>query len=83
MLLWDRLFLGGGNAVKLRPAHVSALGPGVTVVSNDVGIIGGVKAWDIMHLRAAPAGAIGGEPPQVIDDLIETLLEKGEDPDVA
>jgi polyphosphate glucokinase len=83
MLLWDRLYLGGGNAVKLRPAHLAALGPGVTVVSNDVGIIGGVKAWEVMHLRSAPAGPIGGEPAQEIDELIDALLETGEDPEVA
>lgn len=83
MLLWDQLYLGGGNAVKLEQRHLDALGPGVTVVSNDVGIIGGVKAWQISHLRATPARTLPGveESPEQLQQLIDALLETSEDPE--
>lgn len=39
---YDRLFVGGGNAVRLT----GTLPPKVTVVSNDAGMLGGIKLWD-------------------------------------
>jgi polyphosphate glucokinase len=85
MLQWDHLFLGGGNAVKVLDRHLAAIGPRVTVVSNDVGIIGGVKAWEVSHLRGTPAKGLP-EPPDTAADLqrlIDALIEPGEDPDIA
>ena len=38
---WDHLYLGGGNAKKIEftpPEHV-------TIISNETGILGGVKLW--------------------------------------
>ncbi len=83
MLQWDRLYLGGGNAVKVSPRHIAALGPGVTIVSNDVGIIGGVKAWQVTHLRATPAEALATvkESPEQLQRLIDALIESEEDPE--
>jgi polyphosphate glucokinase len=85
MLQWDHLFLGGGNAVKILPKHMRALGPRVTVVPNDIGIVGGVKAWDVTHLHGTPTRGLP-EPPDTPEDLqrlIDTLIESGEDPDLA
>ncbi len=83
MLQWDQLYLGGGNSVKVLPRHLAALGPGVTVVSNDVGIIGGVKAWEVSHLRASPANAVAGrESAEALERLIDGLLDTEDDPDV-
>lgn len=85
MLQWDHLFLGGGNAMKIQPKQLKALGPRVTVVSNDVGIVGGVKAWDISHLRGAPSRGLP-EPPETAADLqqlIDALIDTEEDPDLA
>ncbi len=38
---WDHLYLGGGNAKKID----FKLPPNVTIVSNEEGILGGVKLW--------------------------------------
>lgn len=83
MLQWDQLYLGGGNAVKVSQRHLRVIGPGVTVVSNDVGIIGGVKAWEITHLRATPAKALQSVPesPGELQRLIDALMESNEDPE--
>ena len=85
MLQWDQLYLGGGNSVKVKPAHLQAMGPGVTVVSNDVGIIGGVRAWDLTMLRQAPvfAASTRYEGPEEMQHLVDALLETGEDPELA
>jgi len=39
---WDRLYVGGGGARHLRVD----LGPDVTLVPNEMGLIGGVRLWD-------------------------------------
>lgn len=43
---WDRLYVGGGGARHLRVI----LGPDVTMVPNEMGLLGGVRLWD----RAGP-----------------------------
>jgi polyphosphate glucokinase len=50
VFLWDRLYLGGGNARRLTPQVLARLGDDVVVVPNSAGIVGGVRAW---ALRAA------------------------------
>ena len=42
LLNYDRLYLGGGNAANLP----SKLPKNVSIASNDMGIIGGVRLWD-------------------------------------
>lgn len=42
LLLFDRLYLGGGNARKLD----IALPPDVLIVSNEAGLSGGIRLWD-------------------------------------
>ncbi len=44
---WDRLYLGGGNARRIRPTVLAALGDDVVVVPNSAGIVGGVRAWTL------------------------------------
>ena len=44
---WDRLYLGGGNPHRIRPAALTALGEDVVVVPNSAGIVGGVRAWSL------------------------------------
>jgi len=44
---WDRVYLGGGNARRLRPSQLVKLGPDVVIVPNDAGVAGGVRAWAI------------------------------------
>ncbi|MDG4828322.1 ROK family protein [Solwaraspora sp. WMMD1047] len=45
VFLWDRLYLGGGNARLLRPEQLARMGDDVVVVPNTAGIVGGVRAW--------------------------------------
>ncbi len=46
---WDRLYLGGGNSRRIRPAVLADLGDDVVVVPNSAGIVGGVRAWALPH----------------------------------
>ena len=39
---WDGLFVGGGGARHLRVD----LGPDVRIVSNEMGLLGGVRLWE-------------------------------------
>jgi polyphosphate glucokinase len=48
VLLWDRLYLGGGNARRIRPADLARLGDDVIIVPNSAGVSGGVRAWSLI-----------------------------------
>lgn len=43
MLIFDHLYIGGGNA---RHLHEGDLGPKVTIVPNVAGVLGGIKLWE-------------------------------------
>jgi polyphosphate glucokinase len=43
MLLFDHLYIGGGNSTHLNPGD---LGANVTIVPNLAGILGGIKLWE-------------------------------------
>ncbi len=43
MLLFDHLYIGGGNATHL---HSGDLGANATIVPNVAGVLGGIKLWD-------------------------------------
>ncbi len=45
MYSWDYLYIGGGNAARITARQREKLGDNVTFVSNDAGILGGVRAW--------------------------------------
>jgi polyphosphate glucokinase len=50
LLNYDHLYLGGGNAARIS----LQLPPGVSVVSNEAGLTGGVKLWDSRYDRFFP-----------------------------
>lgn len=43
LTFYDHLFIGGGNSARLSGVRLPA---DVTVVSNDAGILGGIKLWE-------------------------------------
>lgn len=47
VFMWDRLYIGGGNARRIRPEQLTRMGDDVVVVPNTAGIIGGVRAWSL------------------------------------
>jgi len=49
VFVWDRLYLGGGNARVITPEVLAALGDDVVVVPNSAGIVGGVRAWELQR----------------------------------
>ena len=48
VFVWDRLYLGGGNARVVTPEVLTGLGDDIIVVPNTAGIVGGVRAWDLL-----------------------------------
>ena len=46
---WDRLYLGGGNSRRITPTTLERLGDDVVVVPNQAGIVGGVRAWELVE----------------------------------
>ena len=46
---WDRLYIGGGNSRRIRPEALEKLGDDVVIVSNTAGILGGVRAWNLVR----------------------------------
>lgn len=42
LVFWDHLYLGGGNAARVK----GSLPDGVSLVDNDAGILGGIRLWD-------------------------------------
>jgi polyphosphate glucokinase len=51
LTFFDRCYVGGGNAARLGPN----LPPGVTVVDNSAGILGGIRLWERSEHPASPA----------------------------
>lgn len=45
MIIFDRIYVGGGNAKHLEPSDV---GPKGQIVSNQAGVVGGVRLWDVV-----------------------------------
>lgn len=44
--MWDRLYLGGGNGVRITNANRQKLGEEIVIVPNSAGTYGGVRAWE-------------------------------------
>jgi polyphosphate glucokinase len=42
LLFFDHLYVGGGNSSKVK----GELGPDVSIVDNEAGILGGIKLWE-------------------------------------
>jgi polyphosphate glucokinase len=55
---WDRLYLGGGNAARLSPEEVARWPSGVagqvSLIANEVALVGGGRAWDLGFGRPRP-----------------------------
>lgn len=45
---WDRLYLGGGNSRLITATTLARLGDDVVIVPNQAGIVGGVRAWELV-----------------------------------
>lgn len=50
VFLWDRLYLGGGNAHNILQRDIQRMGNDVVIVPNSAGIAGGVRAWQLERL---------------------------------
>jgi polyphosphate glucokinase len=44
---WDRVYLGGGNARRIRAVQLDQMGDDVVVVPNTAALVGGVRAWSL------------------------------------
>ena len=52
LLNYDVLFLGGGNAARIKVK----LPKNIVIASNDAGITGGIRLWDDKVWSAVPEG---------------------------
>lgn len=50
-VMWDRLYIGGGNSSHITESVRQTIGAEVILVPNDSGIRGGVRAWELMGHR--------------------------------
>jgi polyphosphate glucokinase len=46
LVSYDHLYIGGGNSERL----IGNLGPNVTLIDRNAGILGGFKVWDSMNV---------------------------------
>ena len=47
MIVWDRLYIGGGNAQRISKSALKSFDYKVKIIPNSAGVTGGVKAWDL------------------------------------
>jgi hypothetical protein len=50
MLFFDHLYIGGGNARRVKRDELGDVLERTTVVDNSAGILGGVRLWEGDHL---------------------------------
>ena len=50
LVFFDRLYIGGGNARRVRRDELGDLQRRTTVVDNSAGILGGIRLWEGHHL---------------------------------
>ena len=50
VFVWDRLYLGGGNARMIKAEIIEKLGDDVVVVPNSAALVGGVRAWQVVEI---------------------------------
>ena len=48
MILWDKLYIGGGNAQRISRTALKSFDYKVKIIPNSAGVAGGVKAWDLL-----------------------------------
>jgi polyphosphate glucokinase len=51
VFMWDRLYIGGGNARCIRQADLDRMGDEVVIVPNAAGVAGGVRAWSLEQYK--------------------------------
>lgn len=73
MFEWDRLYLGGGNSVRLEQKDLLAVGGQILVVPNSAGIVGGVKAWDLLAGQLREPMSASGRPNIPLEREVETI----------
>jgi polyphosphate glucokinase len=47
MIIWDKLYIGGGNAQRISKSALKSFDYKVKIIPNSAGVSGGVKAWDL------------------------------------
>lgn len=47
VFMWDRLYIGGGNAPRITATTTARLGDDVVLAATTAGISGGMRAWDL------------------------------------
>jgi polyphosphate glucokinase len=50
LLFFDHLYLGGGNARRVRRTELGKIAEKTTIVDNNAGILGGIRLWEAGHL---------------------------------
>ena len=48
MIIWDKLYIGGGNAQQISKSALKSFDYKVKIIPNSAGVTGGVKAWDLL-----------------------------------
>ena len=48
MIIWDKLYIGGGNAQRISKSALKSFDYKVKIIPNSAGVSGGVKAWDLL-----------------------------------
>ena len=48
MIIWDKLYIGGGNAQRISKSALKSFDYKVKIIPNSAGVTGGVKAWDLL-----------------------------------
>ena len=48
MIIWDNLYIGGGNAQQIRKSALKSFDYKVKIIPNSAGVTGGGKAWDLL-----------------------------------
>ena len=51
VFLWDRLYIGGGNARLIRQADLDRMGEEIVIVPNAAGVAGGLRAWQLEQYK--------------------------------
>jgi polyphosphate glucokinase len=51
VFMWDRLYIGGGNARCIRQADLDRMGDEIVIVPNAAGVAGGVRAWTLEQYK--------------------------------
>jgi polyphosphate glucokinase len=56
VFVFDHLYIGGGNARHLR----GELGPRVSIIDSNAGLLGGIRLWDQSSMAKPPGGSNAG-----------------------